>query len=215
MEDAYEPPFTAADHTKLMRAVLERPLHVIKYLNVPRGQSPTNLQVIDAALQVKSFDAATKARLQEARAAGLRFEEEQAKDSASFTERRDRVQAALEGKSIPEMIAAVDYLLAQEQLDDRSVRGLEVAKEILVDGADSIYSPDFPAWELLDEGGPSVSGRIRSAGAAAAHTTGAHQVAQADATAAGTCGSTDICGAFAGFVSVGEAELIIYDAFFG
>jgi hypothetical protein len=44
MEDAYEPPFTASDHTKLVRAVLERPLHVIKYLNVPPGQSPTTLQ---------------------------------------------------------------------------------------------------------------------------------------------------------------------------
>src|SRR6266540_3801371 len=158
MEDAYEPPFTAADHTKLVRAVLERPLHVIKYLNVPRGQSPTTMQLIDAALQVKSFDSGTKARLQEARTACLRFEEEQARDSAAYTERGDRLQAALEGKSIPEMIAAVDDLLAQEQLDDRSRGGLTLAKAILEDGADSIYSLDFPVWELVDDGGPSGPG---------------------------------------------------------
>jgi hypothetical protein len=213
MEDEYEPPFTAADHTKLVRAVLEHPLHVIKYLDVPRGQSPTTLQVIDAALQVRSFDSGTKARLQESRAAYLRFEEEQAQDSASFTERRDRVHAALEGKSIPEMIAAVDDLLKQEHLDDRSARGLELAKEILVDGADSIYSPDFSAWELL-EGAPSASGRIRSLGAAAAHRTGAHIVAEGDAFAASTC-SGDLCGAAAGGFSIGVAVGIIYNAFFG
>lgn len=44
MVDAYEQPFTAADHTKLVEAVLERPLHVIKYLNVSAGQSPPPLR---------------------------------------------------------------------------------------------------------------------------------------------------------------------------
>jgi hypothetical protein len=214
MEDTYEPPFTAADHTKLMRAVLERPLHVMKYLDVPRGESPTNMQVIDAALKVKSFDSATRARLQAARAAGLRFEEEQADDVAGYTARRDRVEAALEGKTTPEMIAAIDDLLAQEQLDERSAAGLQLAKEILVDGADSVYSPDFPAWELLDEGEPTPPG-IRSAGASAPHPSGAHVVAQVDASTAATCGGGDICGAASGYFSASTALAIIVEAFTG
>src|SRR5438105_3263690 len=117
MEDVYEAPFTAADHTKLVKAVLEHPLHVIKYLNVPSGQSPSALEVIDAALKVKSFDAATKARLRAARAGHLRLEAEQAHFPASFTEHLERLQAALADKSIPEMIAAVDHLLEQQGLD--------------------------------------------------------------------------------------------------
>jgi hypothetical protein len=200
MEDVYQGPFTAADHTKLVRAVLEHPLHVIKYLNVPNGQSPTPLQVVDAALKVRSFDAATKARLQDARASYVLFEEEQAKDSAAFTEHRERVRAALEGKSIAEMIAAIDYLLAQG-LDDRWTAGLEFAKAILVDGAESIYSPDFSAYELMETA------------TFASHTTGAQHVAQADVEF--SAGSGSASAAAAGVASAGAAVVVIYEAFFG
>jgi len=199
-------PFTAADHTKLVRAVLDRPLHVIKYLNVPRGQSPSTLDVADAALKVRAFDPATKARLQAARAGYLRLEAERAQFSASFNEHLERVHAALADKSIAEMIAALDHLRAQEGLDDRSKGGLELARAILVDGADSIYSPDFSVYELLD---------TATHEAAAGHTTGAHQVAQVDAECAAAAGPTSEGGAAAGLCSVGAAAVVIYDAFFG
>jgi hypothetical protein len=124
--------------------------------------------VIDAALKVGSFDAATKARLNAAREAYL-FEEERANDSAAFSEHPERMRAALEGKSIAEMITAIDYMLAQEgHGDDRWSAGLEFAKAVLVDGADSIYSPDFPAYELMETA------------TFAGQTTGAHATAQAD-----------------------------------
>jgi hypothetical protein len=200
MEDVYREPFTAADHTKLVKVVLEHPLHVIKYLDVPSGQSPSPLEVIDAALKVKSFDTATKARLHAAREAYLLFEEERAKDSAAFNEHRERMRAALEGKSIAEMITAIDYLLAQEGHGDGRSAGLEVAKAILVDGADSIYSPDFSAYELME---PTTF---------AAHMTGAQQTAQADIEfSPGTGpGSAAVAGAF----SAGYAIGVIYEAFF-
>ncbi|MCW2780674.1 MAG: hypothetical protein JWR35_1123 [Marmoricola sp.] len=199
MEDVYEaPPFTAADHTKLVKAVLDRPLHVIKYLDVPSGHAPTNLEVVDAALQVKSFDDETKARLRAARAGYLRFEEERAGRSASFTAHLERVHAALEGKSITEMIAAVDTLLAQEHLDDHAAAGLQLAKAILIDGADSIYAPDYPVYELLE----TVA------------FTGAQQVAQVDADFAAAGGGGSSGGAAAGLGSVGAAIAVIYGAFF-
>jgi hypothetical protein len=198
MEDVYEAPFTAADHTKLVRAVLEHPLHVIKYLNVPSGQSPTPLEVIEAALKVRSFDAGTKARLQDARAGYLQLEEDRAKYSASFTQHLERVHAALDGKSIADMISALDYLLAQEHLDDRSTAGLEFAKAILVDGADSIYSPDFSVGELLET----------------ATFTGAHAVAEVDAECAAAGGGGSSGGAAAGVCSIGAAVAVIYEAFF-
>jgi hypothetical protein len=201
MEDAYQGPFTASDHTRLMKAVLEHPLHVIKYLSVPSGQSPSRLEVIDAALKVESFDAATKARLEAAREAYLLFEEEQAKDPATFTEHRDRMRAALEGKSIAEMITAIDYMLAQEgHGDNRWSAGLEFAKAILVDGADSIYSPDFPAYELMETA------------TFAGHTTGAHATAQADIEF--SPGTSSASAAAAGAFSAGYAIGVIYEAFF-
>ena len=64
MDDTAEVRFTPADHTTVVRAVLEHPLHVIKHLDVGRGQVPTTLQVLDAALQVRSFDAEVKRLLQ-------------------------------------------------------------------------------------------------------------------------------------------------------
>jgi hypothetical protein len=198
MEDVYEAPFTAADHTKLMKAVLQRPLHVIRYLNTPSGQSPTTLEVIDAALEVRSFDADTKARLRDARASYLRFQEERAKDSAAFTQHLEGVHAALDGKSISDMIAALDDLLAQEHLDHRSTAGLEFAKAILMDGADSIYSPDFSVYELLET----------------TTSAGAQQEAQVDADFAAAGGGGPSGGAAAGAGSIGAAISVIYDAFF-
>lgn len=179
MSDKYEPPFSVTDHTKLVEAILARPLHVIKYLDIPQGQPPTTLRVLDAALQVRSFDAATKARLQEARAGYLQFEEQAG--NKVLTERRGRVHAALEGKSVPEMIAALDQLLAEEGFHDDSTAGIKLAREILVDGADSIYSPDSPGAELLD---------IRTHGGT--HGTGTQQVAQADASTAAALAGLDI-----------------------
>jgi hypothetical protein len=202
VDDAYGPPFTVTDHTELVKAVLERPLHIIKYLDVPEGQAPTTMQVLDAALQVRSFDAATKARLEAARASYLLFEEH-AKEAA-FTERGKRVHDALEGKSVPEMIATLDDLLAREDSHHTSA-GIRLARDILVDGADSIYSPDSPEAELLE----------------GSHThalSGLQQVAQQDAAAAYV---TQMIGDFPGVaaapgaISAGTAFVVIYEAFFG
>jgi hypothetical protein len=162
------------------------------------------MQVLDAALQVRSFDAATKARLEAARAGYLLFEEH-AKDAAS-TERGKRVHDALEGKSVPEMIATLDDLLAHEDSNDASA-GIRLARDTLVDGADSIYSPDSPETELLE----------------GSHThathSGAQQVAQQDATAQAI---TQMIGdtypgvaAAPGAISAAVAVAIIYQAFFG
>jgi hypothetical protein len=197
MEDEYAEPFTAADHTKLVKAVLEHPLHVIKYLNVPSGQSPSTLEVIDAALKVKSFDAATKARLKAAREGYRRLEAERAQDPTFFTEWVEMVRAALDQPSIAGMIAAIDRLLLQKGLDNRSIAGLEFAKAILVDGADSIYSSDFSAYELME----TVT------------FTGAQQVAQVDVEFSPGTGAASA--AAAGAASAGAAVAVIYQAFFG
>jgi hypothetical protein len=197
MEGVYERQFTASDHTALVKAVLEHPLHVIKYLNVPSGQSPSTLEVMDAALKVKSFDEATKERLKAAREGYVRLEAERAQDPTSFNKWRETVGAALDQPSIRDMIAAIGQLLEQKDLDNQSVASLEFAKAILVDGADSIYSPDHPAYELMET----------------ATFTGAHQVAQVDVEFSPGTGSASA--AAAGAASAGAAIVVIYEAFFG
>jgi hypothetical protein len=201
MTDSYNGTFTAADHTKLVNAVLEHPLHGIKYLNVPSGQSPTPLEVADAALKVRSFDAATKERLKAARAAYLQLQTEGVLESETFREGVRKVNDALKDtESIPDMIAALDHLLAEEGIDDHFAAGLKVSKEILTDGADSIYSPDFSAYELMET--PTFAGM-----------TGAQMVAHVDVESSPGTGAASA--AAAGLASVGAAAVVIYDAFFG
>jgi hypothetical protein len=98
---------------------------------------------------------------------------------------------------IAHMIAALDRLLLQQDLDNRTVAGLEFAKAILVDGADSIYSPDFSAYELMGT----------------ATFTGAQQVAQVDVQFSPGAGAASA--AAAGAASAGAAVVVIYEAFFG
>jgi hypothetical protein len=148
MEDEYAEPFTPAEHTRLVRLVLEHPLHVIKYLDMERGQTPTILQVLDAALQVRSFDPDTRRLLKTARAAYV--EVEQARGQSASTAHVDRMRAALADKTVPEMITALDDLLRDDDLDDNSRAGAELARAVLIDGAGTIYSPKYPPNELLE-----------------------------------------------------------------
>jgi hypothetical protein len=212
MDDKYEPPFTAQDHTKLVRAVMEKPLHVIKYLDLPPGREPTTQEVLEAALQVRSFDPATKARLKDAAAAFAGLEQERSRDEVAFNERQGRVRAATDGKPVEEKIAALGDLLAREDLDERSVAGLRFARDILVDGADSIYASESAFNELLPDA--SAAGAEASAAPASGHTTGAQQVAQVDAEVASHGGGSSVEGAAAGAASIGAAVSVIYDAFF-
>lgn len=154
--------------------------------------------MVDAALKVRSFDAQTKTRLQAARVAYLRFEDDRSARSASFIEHLERVHAALDGKSVADMITALDHLLEQD-LDEGATAGLEVAKAVLVDGATSIYSPDFSFTELLES----------------ATDTGVQEVAQVDAECAAAAGGGSGGGAVAGAGSIGAAIAVVYHAFFG
>ena len=212
MADSYEPPFTAENHTKLVAAVMDKPLHVIRYLSLAPGRSPTTQEVLEAALKVESFDTATKARLQDAANAFFALDEERKRDEAAYNERQLRVRTALDGKSLEDKITALDELLSREQLDDRTAAGLRFARDILTDGASTIYSAANPFYELLSNVEPA--GVEPSGTPASGHTTGAQQVAQVDAEFTSHGGGGSIPGAVAGAASIGAGVGVIVDAFF-
>jgi hypothetical protein len=109
-------------------------------------------------------------------------------------------------ESVPEMITALDDLLRQgQQLDDESLAGLVLARDILIDGAGTIYSPFDPVNEILGDAPPSAD--------PLEHTThhGVTYVAQIDAETAAMAGSQG--GPVSGYFSVCAALDVIVDAF--
>jgi hypothetical protein len=205
----YEGSFTPHDHTLLIQALLSRPLHVFKYLDVSPGDTPTAKQLVDAALRVEAFDTATKRRLEAAKAAGEWFEETRAANGELFDGRQQRVRAALDGRSVPEMIVALDGLLDDSGLEDDSAAGIALARDILIDGAGTIYSPFDPSTEIIADL-PAVA----AVEADTPHQTGAQHVAQVDAEAAATAGGSPQAGAAAGLISGAQVLVTIYEAFF-
>ena len=211
MEETYS--LTPADHTALVRAVLEHPLHVIRYLDLAPGQRSTPLQVVDAALQVRAFDDHTKQLLRVAKAAQPEYERiTSGTDDGSGS--RAKITEALEGTSVADMIAGLDKLLSDDSFTG-SKEAVEFAKNMLLDGQDTIYAPDFGPNEILDGPvGPQGAAQQPAAADPPAHMTGAESVAHTDADIAAMAGSGDIAGAVGGIASIGAAIHVIEDAFF-
>ena len=165
MEDTS--PFTPADHTALVAAVLEHPLHVIKYLEVPPDQTPTTLQVLDAALRVKSFDSDTKWRLRAARNAHVTIEEARRTTTQESSTQLERIRSAVSHGSVTEMIAALEEILHDTTLEVDERTTIENAQAILIDGAGTIYSPTYPPNELLESSSDAPTPSVAQADATA------------------------------------------------
>jgi hypothetical protein len=129
-----------------MQAFMQYPLHVVHYLTTPKGQAPTEREVLEAALQVRAFDDEVRDVLQ--RALDMLPEITAAKDNAS-----DDVLAALaqldkdlQNKSLEDVIKVVQDTRARvPQLADN----LAFVEEMYKAGADTIYSPFYPPAEFL------------------------------------------------------------------
>jgi hypothetical protein len=158
MDQDYAASFTAADHTRIVRAVLEHPLHVIKQLHIRPGQAPTAVEVLDAALQVRSFDADLKLLLTSARAACVQVTDALARADRPPDLEIAGFRAALEAGPVTEMISRLDALGREHDLDEASSRVIGQAREILIDGAGTIYAPTYPPNELLESADSPASG---------------------------------------------------------
>lgn len=141
---------TIEDHTFLVQAVLDRPLHVMRYLELPKREVPTPEQVLDAALKVRSFDAETKSRLRRVRDLFPVVEAGKAQLPRTFLDEMERLSAEVTGKPVGEKLSIIARAREAQANDYLLATGLEIGEQILRDGADSIYAADFPAAELLE-----------------------------------------------------------------
>ncbi|ODU05265.1 MAG: hypothetical protein ABS81_08105 [Pseudonocardia sp. SCN 72-86] len=206
MTDIQIEDFTAADHTALISAVLDHPFHIIRHLDMHPGDRPTPHDILAAALQVRSFDTATKARLRAARDAYAKHGD--TRNSALFATRTAKISTLLDDtETIEEMIAVFDQLLTTDDPDHGYMVGLEAARAVLIDGKDSIYSPAHPFYELVD---PMQAG-ADDAVVFAAHTSGAHHVAKVDI--ATFPGQDTASSALAGAASTIQAISMVIEVF--
>jgi hypothetical protein len=141
---------TIRDHTLLVQAVLDRPLHVMQYLELPKGEAPSPQQVLDAALKVRSFDAETNSRLRRVHELFPVVEAGKAQLPEAFLYEMERLSAEITGKPVDEKLSIIARAREAQVDDDLLTTGLDVGEQILRDGAESIYGAEFPAAELLE-----------------------------------------------------------------
>ncbi|MBE1551834.1 hypothetical protein GGC64_005921 [Mycobacterium sp. OAS707] len=137
---------TAAEHTKVMQAFMQYPLHVVHYLATPKGQAPTEREVLEAALQVRAFDDEVRDVVQRALDMLPAITAQKDNVSGEVREALDQLEEDIQNKSLDDVIKVVQATRARvPQLADN----LAFVEEMYQDGADTIYSPLYPPAEFL------------------------------------------------------------------
>jgi hypothetical protein len=214
------------DHTIIMKAIMEHPLQVIRYLpskykskdGPPR---PSGTEVLQAALQVNEIDNYVKARMRAVLDLLPQIEEAQAALPQSLKQSVDDLQQQLANKTVEEQrrLLRDAGFRSRYRRDGGVAEGMEVAARILEDGQDSIYSPEHSFYNLLEEG----QGLSRAAARDAISDIGTFDTIGATAggaigSAAGGVGAGP--GAVAGGAgasvgaAIGHAAVAIWDAIF-
>ncbi len=151
-------PLVVNDHTIIMRAIMEHPIQVIRYLpsqyKSKTGPRPSGTEVLQAALQVNQIDSYTKARIRAVLDILPQIEEGHAALPQSVKESVDNLRQQLANKTLGEQRGMLrDAGLRSRYREHRGItEGMEIAARFLEDGQDSIYSPDHSFYKLLGEG---------------------------------------------------------------
>jgi predicted transcriptional regulator len=158
----------AADHTYVMKAVIDRPLNVIHYLTTPKGAAPTPEQVLEAALKVRAFDERTKSILREVADLHPKLKAVEAQIPPSTLTALNGIIDKMKGESVDKVLA----MLAKERAQDSDLAPtIEATEQILRDGAATIYSPDYAPAEYLND--PNTDASSAAVGIVAADGAGA------------------------------------------
>jgi hypothetical protein len=219
-------PLVVEDHTIIMKAIMENPLQVIRYLpseykSSKTSRRPSGNEVLQAALEVNEIDSYVKARIRAVLDILPQIEEAQADLPQRLKQSVDDLQQRLANKTVEEQ----SRLLRDADLRSRYrgqggvAEGMDVAARILEDGQDSIYSPEHSFYALLAEG----QGLSRAAARDAISDIGTFDTIGATAggaigSAAGGVGAGP--GAVAGGAgasvgaAIGHAVVAIWDAIF-
>jgi hypothetical protein len=162
-------PLVVEDHTIIMKAIMEHPLQVIRYLpdqyKSKTGPRPSGKEVLQAALQVDQIDNYVKARIRAVLDLLPQIEEGQAALPQSLKQSMDDLRQQLANKTVGEQRRLLrDAGLRSRYREYGGVaEGMEVAARIMEDGQDSIYSPDHSFYKLLQEGQGSSRAAARDA----------------------------------------------------
>ena len=156
-------PLLPRDHTTILRAIMDHAVEVVRNLpDKSKSAQPSQCEVLEAALRVPKIDDYAKRRIRAVLDILRILEEARSAVPASVTNSLDDLRGRLEGRPVESQL---------QVLRDREVRrsyskvagmvdGMEIACQIIEDGRDSIYSPDFHFYVLLaDDGGTSVAAR--------------------------------------------------------
>ena len=175
-----------ADHTLIMTAIMEHPFQVVDQLPEEfqvKGGKPTGADVLKAALKVKQIGADVKLRISKVLEVYPLIENVLSSAPAAFNGASDDIKQNVVGKDIEEQAVLLrDPAFRKKHQKHGFADGMEIAAQMLEDGKDSIYSPDFSFYQMLQVG-----------------TTQSSAIAPLDARGViGTIGSTDTIGAVAG-----------------
>ena len=147
-------PLVIQDHTIIMKAIMEHPLQVIRYLpnryKSKTGGRPSGGEVLQAALRVDQIDDYTKGRIRAVLELLPEIEARQASLPESLKQAVDDLRQQLANKSVAEKRSLLrDSGLRRRYRDDGLADGMEFAAQLLEDGRDSIYSPDHGFYKML------------------------------------------------------------------
>jgi hypothetical protein len=137
------------DHTLILRAIMAYPEAVAANLN-EESANPSGTEVLEAALQVDQIDPYTKERIEAVLYILPKVEKARNRTPTALQRSVKELQERITGQAIPERVR----VLRESKSRYRSpgmAEGLELAAQILEDGASSIYSPGHPFYRILKE----------------------------------------------------------------
>jgi hypothetical protein len=148
-------PLTPKDHTTIIRAIMDHPMEVIKYLGrKERDPKPSEREVLEAALQVEGIDDFVKDRIRRVLEILGLLEEARSRDSGGLDRSLDELRGQIAGRSIEEKVRVLRDRRTRTRYRSQAgvEEGMEYAAQILDDGATSIYSENHPFYRMLREG---------------------------------------------------------------
>lgn len=160
-------PLGPADHTTVIRAIMENPLAVIKNLDKsPKSSKPSGADVLRAAQAVPTIPDWIKELIDRILDVLPKIDAQRGNEPASTRRALDDLEKELKGRSVSDKAQRLrGDLRGRYRSDDGLTEAMEVAAAILEDGADTIYNPDFAVNQLMS--GYSRSSRKPSMGATA------------------------------------------------
>lgn len=149
----FDPPLTVKDHTLIMKAIMENSLGVLKYIpdkyKLKNGR-PLGKEVLQAVLQVEQIDDYVKSRIRKILDLVPKFEEAQRVVLESHKDALDGLRQQLTKKTIQEQHSMFRDAGLRRTYSEIA-EGMEIAAQMLEDGQDSIYSPDFSFYKTAQD----------------------------------------------------------------